>query len=450
MSAQRRPVGLRRARRRRPPIWRQAEIRRAISEGRRAVCRRGRGPSTINPIASRRVAVARQLARRGPSASSGAGRTRRRAAIAMEVAIPRGDPCRSRPRADGAARRADDRGSLNRTVTFPSPSGPGARDRDRAAISVEHTDKVFNVAARDDTYGSRAVGGVSQGMARAAGRIGSLVSYGRGHRPIRRRRAAHHAPQADAYAIFDFPDSFAQMRAALLRTEWDPDATYVTDTLAASALPAAAGTEATRALRGTAARNIDSSPAARRVRRSSSPGQRDPTASSSTPRRSTPSSSATWRRLPPDRPTARRSPPRCARSSARPARKYTWQQLPQAIRARRAGDDIDYEGASGPIDLDRAGDATAGCLRPVPLPGRQARLFDEVVIRGAGRSAASRVAPRSELSPEERRGDPQVVEVDRLEALDLAQGDARHLASRAAPPCGRTRPPCTRSAALTP
>jgi hypothetical protein len=43
-----------------------------------------------------------------------------------------------------------------------------------------------------------------------------------------------------------------------------------------------------------------------------------------------------------------------------PGHRYTWQQLPDAIRALENGKDIDYQGASGPIDLNRAGDATAG------------------------------------------------------------------------------------------
>ena len=33
---------------------------------------------------------------------------------------------------------------------------------------------------------------------------------------------------------------------------------------------------------------------------------------------------------------------------------------PTAIEALQNGDDIDYEGASGSIDMDDAGDATAG------------------------------------------------------------------------------------------
>jgi hypothetical protein len=45
--------------------------------------------------------------------------------------------------------------------------------------------------------------------------------------------------------------------------------------------------------------------------------------------------------------------------SAPPGRKYTWLQLDQAVKALEAGQDIDYDGASGPIDLNDAGDPTA-------------------------------------------------------------------------------------------
>jgi ABC-type branched-subunit amino acid transport system substrate-binding protein len=40
--------------------------------------------------------------------------------------------------------------------------------------------------------------------------------------------------------------------------------------------------------------------------------------------------------------------------------KFTWQQLPEAIKALEDGRDIDYTGASGPIDMDVHGDPTAG------------------------------------------------------------------------------------------
>ena len=45
--------------------------------------------------------------------------------------------------------------------------------------------------------------------------------------------------------------------------------------------------------------------------------------------------------------------------SAAPGEKYTFEQLPAAIDAILAGEDIDFEGASSPIDFDDNGDITA-------------------------------------------------------------------------------------------
>jgi ABC-type branched-subunit amino acid transport system substrate-binding protein len=38
---------------------------------------------------------------------------------------------------------------------------------------------------------------------------------------------------------------------------------------------------------------------------------------------------------------------------------YSWEELPDAVKALEAGEDIDYMGASGPIDMDENGNASA-------------------------------------------------------------------------------------------
>jgi len=47
------------------------------------------------------------------------------------------------------------------------------------------------------------------------------------------------------------------------------------------------------------------------------------------------------------------------RISGPPGKKYTYLQLAQAIKALRAGKDINYEGIAGPIDWDKSGDPAA-------------------------------------------------------------------------------------------
>ena len=66
--------------------------------------------------------------------------------------------------------------------------------------------------------------------------------------------------------------------------------------------------------------------------------------------------------------------------SGPPGKKYTWQQLPAAVNALRNGDDIDYEGASGSIDLDPAGDPTTGVYTVFRFQDGKVLVFDEVQV----------------------------------------------------------------------
>jgi hypothetical protein len=68
------------------------------------------------------------------------------------------------------------------------------------------------------------------------------------------------------------------------------------------------------------------------------------------------------------------------RISAPPGQKYTWQQLPQAIRALEQGRDIDYDGASGPIDMNAAGDPTAGAYDLFRFRAGRLEVYDQVPV----------------------------------------------------------------------
>ena len=69
--------------------------------------------------------------------------------------------------------------------------------------------------------------------------------------------------------------------------------------------------------------------------------------------------------------------------SAPPGTKYTFEQLPEAVRALQNGDDIDYQGASGPIDLNDAGDATAGVYDIFRYREGRVESVDEVSLKAA-------------------------------------------------------------------
>jgi branched-chain amino acid transport system substrate-binding protein len=66
--------------------------------------------------------------------------------------------------------------------------------------------------------------------------------------------------------------------------------------------------------------------------------------------------------------------------SAPPGDPYTWEELPAAIEALQNGDDIDYQGASGALDLDDAGDATAGVYDIYTFDAKEVTPTDETEV----------------------------------------------------------------------
>ena len=57
---------------------------------------------------------------------------------------------------------------------------------------------------------------------------------------------------------------------------------------------------------------------------------------------------------------------------------FSWQQLPDAIGALEDGEDIDYEGASGPIDMDVRGNPTSGVFDVYQYVGERLEIVGEV------------------------------------------------------------------------
>jgi branched-chain amino acid transport system substrate-binding protein len=60
--------------------------------------------------------------------------------------------------------------------------------------------------------------------------------------------------------------------------------------------------------------------------------------------------------------------------------KYTWERLPEAIEALQNGDDIDYEGASGPVNLNDDGDPTAGVYDVYRYRNGKVDVYDELPV----------------------------------------------------------------------
>jgi branched-chain amino acid transport system substrate-binding protein len=59
---------------------------------------------------------------------------------------------------------------------------------------------------------------------------------------------------------------------------------------------------------------------------------------------------------------------------------FSWQQLPDAIKALEDGKDIDYTGASGPIDMDVHGNPTSGAFDIYQYSGGRLKAVGEVPV----------------------------------------------------------------------
>jgi branched-chain amino acid transport system substrate-binding protein len=59
---------------------------------------------------------------------------------------------------------------------------------------------------------------------------------------------------------------------------------------------------------------------------------------------------------------------------------YSWQELPEAIEALEDGEDIDYTGASGPLDMDVHGNPTNGVFDVYRYISGDLKVVDEVAV----------------------------------------------------------------------
>ncbi len=158
--------------------------------------------------------------------------------------------------------------------------------------------------------------------------------------------------------IIDYPDTWAKMGPALVRTgNWDPALTFTGDGLRSNDLPEATGQPSTEGMRGSAPTSLDApAGAAFDALWKSDVGD---------PRQTYDAQNFDAVVLIALAAAAAGSsdPAAIAENlqgvSGPPGDKYTFENLQEAIDAAANGDDIDYEGASGPIDLDDNGDPSA-------------------------------------------------------------------------------------------
>jgi branched-chain amino acid transport system substrate-binding protein len=255
-------------------------------------------------------------------------------------------------------------GYLERTIAPDRLQGEALASAMAAELGGAKGKKV-SVAAFQSNYGNDLADAFSAAWEKLGGKIGSRVIYEANLPDYKKQARELVAPKPVAYAFFDFQETYLKVATELLKTHrWRADRSFATDSLAVSSFGQSGGATV-EGLRGVA-------PGAPRF---------GPTAKAF---------EKLWKRGPPPKyhqpydahafdatvlcylsaVAAGSTKPQRMKTQLRqvaspPGKKYTWQQLADAIRALEAGYDIDYQGASGPLDISpldiaKAADPTAG------------------------------------------------------------------------------------------
>jgi ABC-type branched-subunit amino acid transport system substrate-binding protein len=255
-------------------------------------------------------------------------------------------------------------GYLNRTIAPARLQGSALATLIADELGGAKGKKV-SVGALQNLYGTDLVQSFSAAWRKLGGKITAQVVYAQNLPDYKKQAKDLVAKNPDAFAFFDFQDNYTRVATDLIKThKWKASKSFGTDSLAVSALGQSGGATV-EGLRGIAPSGPRIGPLSREFQRlwDSGPPPKyqqpyDTHAFDAVVLCYLSAVAAGSTKGPEMRKWVRRV-------SAPPGTKYTWRQLPEAIRALESGQDIDYEGASGPIDMQPldttvAGDPTAG------------------------------------------------------------------------------------------
>jgi len=114
------------------------------------------------------------------------------------------------------------------------------------------TDGTINVGARNDAYGTGFADSFEEAWKANGGTIGERVDYDPEQPSYNSEADRLTSGNPDAWVIIDFPETYGKVGPALVRTgKWEASKTFITDGLVSGKLPENVGADATEGLRGT-------------------------------------------------------------------------------------------------------------------------------------------------------------------------------------------------------
>jgi ABC-type branched-subunit amino acid transport system substrate-binding protein len=301
------------------------------------------------------VQAARKLIADGATCISGDYPSTGTVAVARSVTVPEGVMLISPSSTADALSDLDDEGLFARTAPPDGLQGKALADRmEKVLGSLEG--KTINIGARNDLYGTGFADSLEAELKERGATVAEKVVYDPEQPSYNSEADTLTSGNPDNYVIIDFPETFAKLGPALARTgTWEPKDTFITDGLSSSDLTEVVGPEITEGMQGTAPGAFEGleAPTAFDKLFKGAPGP---------PRNLFDANVFDNVILCYLGAVAAGSTEGSEIAAALPdvtapgGTKYTYEELSQAIEALEKGEDIDYEGASGPIDWEENGD----------------------------------------------------------------------------------------------
>ena len=274
----------------------------------------------------------------------------------------------------------DDNNLVNRTSPPDSFQGPTLADAIAQDLGGAQGMTV-NIGARNDAYGTGLSDTFSSAWEDLGGQVGEEVIYDPEQPSYNSEAQQITSGNPDVFVLIDFPETFVKVGPALQRTgAWDPTKAWGTDGLASGDLPGDVGPPVVDGMRGTAPGAPDkgeASTAFDELYNSSPPADIDRQTFDA---QTFDGEILCYLAAVSAGTTDGQSMADALIDITKGGEKFTWQQLPDLINALQNGDDVDYVGASGEIDMNQDGDATAGVYDIYQYSGENLDIISEVPV----------------------------------------------------------------------
>jgi branched-chain amino acid transport system substrate-binding protein len=320
-----------------------------------------------NPQAA--VQAARKLVADGATCIAGAWASADSIPTARSVSVPEGILQISPASTSVELTAVEDDGLLNRTPPADNLQGPVLADYIAQELGGAEG-KTLNIGARNDAYGEGLAGSTAEAWEELGGTVGANVIYDPEQPSYNSEAQQIVEGNPDAFAIMDFPETFVKVGPALERTgKWDAKKTFITDGLASGDLVTDTG-DLMEGVRGTAPGAPESGAASEAFDKAYKAAEPADIERATFDAQNFDAVMLCYLAAVAAGSTDGQDMADALQDVSGPGGdKFTWEQLPEAIEALQNGDDIDYVGASGEIDLDDNGDPSAGVYDTYEITG---------------------------------------------------------------------------------